>query len=337
METTDNLRTSTDSTAISNCPSSSASFGCNPAAAPSPAPDADALSTFFTRFARRRTEIDAVPDDELVAVNVDVLTAISVVKAALPKIRSLMPSIALLPFIDQAKIAGLEDYTLALGHTHERWRAALDPEEALPELGAQALRLRQVFTADAIALAQRGWLDATKAASFQRGKGYKGTVDDLLGLCGLFRDHWSVIASRTAIQLDEVGAAEDLVDRTLGALGERQQQPTKVADAQRTRQRAYTLFAKSYEETRRAVSFLRWHEGDADKIAPSLFAGRNAGSRSARDEEPAAAAPPAPPATPAASTATTPAAPQASAPIVPHVETNGIPVGMAGATPYLPT
>jgi hypothetical protein len=120
----------------------------------------------------------------------------------------------------------------------------------------------------------------------------------LRGFCGFFRDHWSAIASRTAVQLDEVGAAEDLVDRTLGALGDREQRTVAIADAQHTRQRAYTLFAKSYDESRRAVSFLRRHEGDADEIAPSLFAGRNAGSRSAR-------------------------------------ETNGIPVGMAGATPYL--
>jgi hypothetical protein len=40
------------------------------------------------------------------------------------------------------------------------------------------------------------------------------------------------------------------------------------------RQRAFTLFATTYDEVRRAVSYLRWHDGDGDDIAPSLFACR---------------------------------------------------------------
>ena len=47
------------------------------------------------------------------------------------------------------------------------------------------------------------------------------------------------------------------------------------------RARAYTLF---YDDARRAVIFLRWHEGDADSIAPSLHPGKSASKKKPADE-----------------------------------------------------
>jgi hypothetical protein len=38
------------------------------------------------------------------------------------------------------------------------------------------------------------------------------------------------------------------------------------------RNRAFTLFTRGYDQMRRAVAFLRWDEGDADKVVPSLYA-----------------------------------------------------------------
>lgn len=35
--------------------------------------------------------------------------------------------------------------------------------------------------------------------------------------------------------------------------------------------RAYALFARAYDEVRRVVTYLRWHERDADQIAPCLY------------------------------------------------------------------
>jgi hypothetical protein len=58
------------------------------------------------------------------------------------------------------------------------------------------------------------------------------------------------------------------------AAGQREQGPAVVVETARIRQQAFTLLVKAYDETRRAVSFLRWREGDADTIAPSLYAGR---------------------------------------------------------------
>src|SRR5688500_269126 len=59
------------------------------------------------------------------------------------------------------------------------------------------------------------------------------------------------------------------------------------------RKRAYTLLVRSYNEVRRVISFLRWHDGDAEDIAPSLHTAGRAARRSdeeaAEEPEPAAA------------------------------------------------
>lgn len=49
---------------------------------------------------------------------------------------------------------------------------------------------------------------------------------------------------------------------------------TALAAAIGLRQRAFTLLASIYDEVRRAVAYLRWHENDVTDLAPSLSAGR---------------------------------------------------------------
>jgi len=64
------------------------------------------------------------------------------------------------------------------------------------------------------------------------------------------------------------------------------------------RQRAFTLLIKRYEEVRRAVLFVRCCEGDADSIAPSLWAGRGRRNRKTTQPTASASEPEAAPASP---------------------------------------
>jgi len=98
----------------------------------------------------------------------------------------------------------------------------------------------------------------------------------------------------------------------LAALGVREHGASPPAfDAAERRACAFTLFMRAYDQARRAVIFLRWDEGDADEIAPSLYKGR--GGRGQRAEAPAEA-PAASTEAPAAASTEAPAkAPAASA------------------------
>ena len=95
------------------------------------------------------------------------------------------------------------------------------------------------------------------------------------------------------------------------------------ATADRTR--AFVLFVRCYDEIRRAVSFLRWNEGDADTLVPSLYAGRGGRGKS----EPARGEPESDKETPAAPTPVAPVAGSA-----PHPAPVVIP-GQPGGSPFL--
>ncbi len=288
-----------------------------------PAPESQ--PTYAAAFARKEAAIRAVPLDALAAIGVDVIGAMATVLGTLPRLRSMRDDVAKLPHFDLAVYDALEDYTLALGAAQSQWMIATMPREALPTLGAAAVAVRDTLVADASALARRGVLDATFVASFKSGVGYRAVVRDLLGLTALLRANWSAVADMSALDEGELIAASNLAERIVSALGEREQNPAKTAEAALVRQQTYTLWLRAYEQARRAVEFLRWNEGDADKIAPSLFAGRGAHTK----------ADPAQPATPEAPASPTTTQPAAKAPASPAAATAYGPAGTPNSSPFL--
>ena len=75
---------------------------------------------------------------------------------------------------------------------------------------------------------------------------------------------------------------------------EREQATAGQTAAGDLRARTFTLLYWAYDHVRKCVGFVRWHEGDADQIAPSLYAGRTRSS----SEVPAAPVAPATPVRP---------------------------------------
>ena len=76
---------------------------------------------------------------------------------------------------------------------------------------------------------------------------------------------------------EELEAADALAGQVLTGIASRTGTSTEVADAADIRRRAFTLLLDTYNDARRAVAYLRYKEGDADSIAPSLYAGRAQG------------------------------------------------------------
>jgi hypothetical protein len=64
------------------------------------------------------------------------------------------------------------------------------------------------------------------------------------------------------------GTADDIP-----ALGRRGTTPPARMAAAEVRTRAFTVLMNAYDETRRAVTYLRWHEGDADHMVPPVLRG----------------------------------------------------------------
>lgn len=285
-----------------------------------------------------QSEIAAVTPSDLVAINLDIPAAAVTVLGCGPKLRSHRDAIAAkLPAQDLASFDKLETYALAAAHAHTLYLTASSPPEAIPELVDELTKARDLLVTDVTALAKRKLLDGSRLDELQGTSGYKNIAFDVMLLATLMREHWASIEGKTAVQLAELDRAEQIADRLAMAIGLREQEPGAANAAGETRQRAFSLFMKAYDQARRAITYLRWDEGDADTIAPSLYAGRDRSRRKA-EATPAAPEPPvpnravAPQPTQAATTST---ADNASAQGIAHSNGNGMTgPGMPGNDPF---
>src|SRR5262249_15280667 len=148
--------------------------------------------------------------------------------------------------------------------------------------------------------------------------GYKNVAFELVDYANLLKRSWPAIAGKTALTPQEISDAKNLGMRLVHAAGLREQAPLLAAEAAKIRAQALVLLIRAYDEVRRAVIFLRWKEGDADSIAPSLYAGRGGKGHPDATDAGQPQTPPAPgaPAAPTAAPTVTAAPAAAPAPAV---------------------
>lgn len=247
-------------------------------------------------LARVQPRLDEMKPEDYVQISLDIPQAASLALGILPGLRGLRAEIIeKLPCHDLDSLDGLEEYALAAWYAHLQWLGENDPGSPLKVLMEEAVPLRANLLGDAEALARRGLLDAQRVAEIRAGQGQIDMANDLVELSSLMLASWARIQNKTAATEEEVRRAGDLGPLLLAALGVRDHgAPPPTGDAADRRARAFSLFARAYDQIRRAVIYLRWDEGDADVIAPSLYKGRGGRPRAEAapaDAKPADAAP----------------------------------------------
>ena len=241
-------------------------------------------------FARTASARAALRSDELLRIQIDLPSAAGIALSALPRLGSLRSRMSeeLSPeFV--ARLDQLEDLALATVQAHVQHRTTPTTEN-LHLVLEEAQDLRELFLLDASAQAHRGRLSQELVDSFRGGTGYRDVAVGLMGLTQLFRTSWEELQGRVGITTEELGRADELASSMLSTVGARVQAGARVqgeapqAEVGGERQRAFTLFAKAYDQVRRAVHFLRWEEDDADTFAPSIYSTR--ARRGSRKSEP---------------------------------------------------
>jgi hypothetical protein len=234
-------------------------------------------------------ERQALAPDKLLPINIDIPTAVTVVLGSMPEIAALRPRIEdELPRFDLGQSDRLETYTMALSYANTQYITATHPEDSLQKLADEGISLRETLLADVTALVRRGFLSGNSLNELKGINGYKNIAVDLQVLASVLRDGWTRVQGKSGTQLEEVQRADEIAAGILRTVGLREQGTIAVAAATDNRLRAFTLFMNAYDQVRRAASYLRWVEDDADKIAPSLYAGR--GHTKARTDAPPAPA-----------------------------------------------
>jgi hypothetical protein len=268
-------------------------------------------------------EIRAVPEEQVLQINIDIPSAVTSVLGALPEIMALRPRMVGLAEFSIAQLDKLGKYAMAMDHANTVHLMQSKSATPVAELVKRCERTREVLLADANTAVVRGLVDGSSLKELRGVNSYRNLVFDVFALAYLMRSNWSKLEGKTALTLVELLEAEQLADQLNVALGLREQGPAVTGPAAEIRSRAYTLFMQAYKAVRRAVQYLEPER--VDQIMPSIRVPRGPSKRQ-EESEPQSEAPAAPAATDTANARER--EPAAAAPV-------DVPAGMPGASPFV--
>lgn len=227
-------------------------------------------------------------DDERV-VNVDVMFVVTLILGSLPTVRTLQPQLARLPDFDITLLDRIDDMVRALQHSHGLYLQATKSPVALQALIDRATDLREVFHADAIALAKRGVLNPDSFREVKRNNGHRALVVDLQILVQTLREKLPAIQGKSHVTAQELDEAVLLVDTLTQAIGTKEHSPQVREQTVTIRAKALRMVTNAWDEIRSATAWVRRREGDAERFAPSIYSNRASSKPAAEEADPNAA------------------------------------------------
>jgi hypothetical protein len=271
-------------------------------------------------YERVKADLEAVPEDQLTQLNVDVHAATRAILGTLPEMRALRGRLVeALSEFDVAAFDKLEDYVWALRYAQATYYIATQPPDDLEEMTAEGTKLRDRMVADMKALQAFGLIGPKALENLKGGLGYNNLAIDLDILCRAMTEEWAKISAHAHTTREEVTMAYRIGARLTRIAGLREQGPARLAAATELRMRAFTVLLRTYDEARDAIGYIRRHQDDVDSIAPSLYPGR---SRRREVEEAPITPVPGPTTTPGATT-TAPTSPVSGVPPAPAARVMG--------------
>jgi hypothetical protein len=238
-------------------------------------------------FSKVRPRFMAVPQEQILAINTDVFTAVSTVRASVPRIVTLRPQLEKLIDFDIVNVDDLDLYALAALRANYLFLSASTPPERFQDLVVEGTELHTTLVSDFTAAVNRGYISRDKLDLLQGSVGHRNVASDLIMISTVMTANWDKIAGRSGVTMEELVHAQELGVQLNIDLGQRVQAPVAVAAVSLERQQAFTLFVRAYDQVRRGISYLRWDEDDVDTIAPSIYAGRKRKSSTDAKTKPA--------------------------------------------------
>lgn len=236
--------------------------------------DAGDRNELHAAFLTLKERIVTVDREDPIANGVDVLAAARIIYGALPEIMKYREPAARLPGFDTRAFDELETATKAAMFTQYEYQMLSRPPEPIHDLLEKARTMLDTLLVGARALVHRGLLDAGFDGELNRGPGHAQLASDVAMMARLFEREWSKLQNKTAITQAEWEEALVLGNELFRAVATREKQSNAREEMALLRQQAKVYLLLAYDSVRRATEYLRWNEGDAARIVPSLFAGR---------------------------------------------------------------
>jgi hypothetical protein len=223
-----------------------------------------------------RPELAALPGDNLEPIRLDIVPAVVAALGVLASVKRFRAQVASeLGETAATHIDRLETTAQACGRAHAI-HLTLIHGTGVEAMAGELSKTRKILLLEAESLVAQKRLTSTLLGSLVGGTGYKQMCGDVIQIVSALRGEWPAIESFTGVKTLELDRAEALANEVATIIGENEMATSPSSPSADLRQRAYTLFVRTYDQVRRQIGYLRWEEGDADEIAPSLFAGRRA-------------------------------------------------------------
>jgi hypothetical protein len=214
----------------------------------------------------------ALAPDKIREQNADVFAAGLTVLGVVEKIRPFMAQLKTFPLTPAWAVDELETRAQALLHVHSLLTTSTTPLSGFPEKIERGAVLHKELLAGANFLALSNTFEPRVVKEIPLYTSHRSLALGLRSLANLYREK-PADAARLGLS-EKVEEAAILGGTLMNMLGERELSEEKAAEINVLRARAFTLVLGAHEEIQRGMGYLRFHEGDADSFAPSLFAAR---------------------------------------------------------------
>jgi hypothetical protein len=232
-------------------------------------------------YNRVKAELDALKVEELAVVNVDVVSAASIALGVSDRILSFRERMAKLPEFDMRCVDNLVDYIKATWYAYVTNLPEPEPADA-EQMIQEVVALRAKLLRWSNPLIEEGFFEAAAIAKIREGSGNKDTPSDLVALVGLYRAKWPEIQDMCNVTEENLNRGAQIGPAVFALVSRREARGSAASsDAALRVRRTWALLDNAYTECRRALQYLRFKDGDADSIAPSLR--KNTGTRTTSD------------------------------------------------------
>lgn len=165
-------------------------------------------------------------------------------------------------------------------HAHTSHLAT--PETISDRLACRLEEHHAVIRDESDILARRKLIDSRHVPPKRSKKDIKGMSFDILLFGEIVRSKPSLLETLVSIDKEGLAHVETVANQIIESIGQVEAGNDAATVAAEMRKRVFTLFCRSYDEARRSAAYLRWHEGDAGDVVPSLWSFRADRSSPAR-------------------------------------------------------
>jgi hypothetical protein len=248
-----------------------------------PASPIEELEDAELAYKRVEPEALALGAGELTALNVDVVSATSIILGVARRVLGYRARMAMLPEFDIRDVDALVDRAKAALFATVTNLPPPEPKE-LEALLLECRTLRRHLLSWAGPLAEMQKFDRAALAQIKRGSGKKDVASDVVALVSLYRSKWDEVRTMCGVTEADLDRGAVLGTAVFAKVSRRENERSLSQSEGMLRvRRFWTLADRSYAQCRRAIAFLACGVADVDSIAPNLRrnSGKRASSRSA--------------------------------------------------------